>query len=179
MRKHISYLFITLGVFFLVYGSYLFYLRYSPNKLSFTSYIPDNSTQVATDAQPIELNIPDLNINTSITSSTIKNDIWETSSTGVSYLNLSPVPGEKGNSILYGHNWTSTLGNLYKIKPGETIQITYADNSTKNFVVEYTSVVTPDETDIIEQTSDTRLTIYTCTGFLDSKRFVVVAKLQS
>lgn len=87
------------------------------------------------------------------------------------------MPGEPGNSILYGHNWTSLFGNLPKTKPGERVDIGFSDGSMQQFIVEYTSIVSPDEIEIIEQTEDTRITLYTCTGFLDSKRFVVVAKL--
>ncbi|MBI3341892.1 sortase, partial [Candidatus Curtissbacteria bacterium] len=36
--------------------------------------------------------------------------------------------------------------------------------------------VTPESIDIINATTDSRLTVYTCSGFLDSARFVVIAK---
>ncbi|MCR4263523.1 MAG: sortase [Candidatus Roizmanbacteria bacterium] len=179
MKKRISNLFIIAGVLFLLYSSYLWYLRYSPNKLSFTSYPSGNTSQVTVYAQPVHLNIPGIGISTAIVVSNIVNDVWEISNTSVSYLNPSPVPGQQGNSILYGHNWTSILGNLPKTKPGETIQISFSDGTTKNFIVEYTRVVNPDEVEVIKQTEDIRITLYTCTGFLDSKRFVVVAKIAS
>jgi sortase (surface protein transpeptidase) len=49
------------------------------------------------------------------------------------------------------------------------------DGVKKEFKVEYTATVDPSQTYIIDNTKDTRITLYTCTGFLDSKRFVVVA----
>ena len=94
----------------------------------------------------------------------------------MSYLATSPLPGHKGNSILYGHNWKSLLLDLPKVKPGQSVFITNHNGTKQRFIVEYTAVVDPSQTYIIDATNDTRITLYTCTGFLDSKRFVVVAK---
>ena len=44
-------------------------------------------------------------------------------------------------------------------------------------MIEYTQVVTPDQTHILAPSDDRRVTLYTCTGFLDRKRFVVTATL--
>ena len=128
---------------------------------------------------PQEIVIRDLNIYLPIYPAEIKNNSWESTTEGVSYLSSSPLPGNTGNSIIYGHNWESLLGRLTKIKPGQEIQILYADKTAKTFVVEYTQVTTSDQTHILSQTKDKRLTIYTCTGFLDFKRFVAVALLKS
>ena len=111
--------------------------------------------------------------------SKITNNTWEATSQGVSHLSSSPIPGEKGNSILYGHNWTNLLGNLTKIKPGAEINIILKNREKKIFIVEYVSIVGPNDTQILADTDDTRITLYTCTGFLDSKRFVVTALLKN
>ena len=39
--------------------------------------------------------------------------------------------------------------------------------------------VKPNAVEILESADDSRLTIYTCSGFLDTARFVVVAKKAS
>ncbi len=77
---------------------------------------------------------------------------------------------------MYGHNWKSLLHGLPMVKPGQKVFVTMQNGSKIAFEVEYTATVDPADTYIIDKTSDTRLTIYTCSGFLDSKRFVVVAK---
>lgn len=105
----------------------------------------------------------------------IENNKWEATTKGVSYLVTSPVPGNAGNSIIYGHNWGNLLGSLSKIKPGQKIEIVLDDNEKRTFIVEHTSIIGPDQTSVLEDTSDRRITLYTCTGFLDSKRFVVTA----
>lgn len=57
----------------------------------------------------------------------------------------------------------------------DLIQIEFSDGSMKDFKVKYTFEVSPNESSIIENTDFAQLTIYTCSGFLDSKRFDVIA----
>lgn len=51
-----------------------------------------------------------------------------------------------------------------------------SDGTTRTFTIDQTAVISPTQASVVNPTLDTRLTIYTCTGFLDTKRFVVVAK---
>jgi len=127
--------------------------------------------------KPELLIVKDLNINLPIYPAQINDGKWEATGKGVSYLSSSPIPGELGNSVFYGHNWKSILGDLTKAKPGQTIEILYADGTKKEFEIMFTQVVTPDQTQILEESNDIRITLYTCTGFLDTKRFVVTAIL--
>lgn len=165
---------ITTGLFLIIFGFYLIYLRNSPRVLSF-----DNKPMVTSNKQnnsPVSINIPSLRLILPIVPASKKGNNWETTNLGVSHLSSTPSPGEKGNSILYGHNWESLLRNLPKLKPGQSLFITHKNGVEKEFVIEYTAVVDPSQTYIIDNTNDSRITLYTCTGFLDSKRFVVVAK---
>ena len=84
-----------------------------------------------------------------------------------------------GNSVLYGHNFPSILGSLTKIKPNDKIEIIMSNGEKKIFTVKYTSIVGQDQTHILSQTKDARITVYTCTGFLDTKRFVATAILSN
>ena len=157
-------------------------MKNDTNRLKFKNYpvtatvTKSVSAVVKKSQQRIVIN--DLGINLALIPAQIKNDKWDTTNMGASYLVSSPLPGETGNSIIYAHNWASLFGNLTRAKPGEEVDITTADGSVKKFIIEYTSVVTPDESNILSQTKDKRITLYTCTGFLDSKRFVVVAILK-
>ncbi|MCY7362987.1 MAG: sortase [Ignavibacteria bacterium] len=149
--------------------------RYSPKILEF------NNLEVAATStskiSPVRIIIPGLNIDDSIYGAQINNKNWQSTTNGISYLSSSPIPGEKGNSNLYGHNWKSILGNLVKIKPGDKIKIVMNNGETREFEVEFTSVVDSSQTYILSQTKDNRITLYTCTGFLDRKRFVATATL--
>ena len=83
------------------------------------------------------------------------------------------------NLVFYGHNWPNILGRLKEVKPGQTINLTYSANLTKTFVIDTVKIVGPNDTSILQAKDNEVLTIYTCTGFLDTKRLVVVAKALS
>lgn len=176
--KFVSRFLIFTGVCFLLLSAYLIFERYNPQKLGFNN-APSSSFTQSVGAFPKEVVITDLDIKLSVYPSKIKNNKWEATTKGVSYLVTSPVPGEAGNSIIYGHNWGNLLGALPKIKPGQKIEVVLDNNEKRTFTVEHTSVVTPDQTSILENTTDKRITLYTCTGFLDSKRFVATAVLKN
>lgn len=178
MKDRISNTFIILGVLLLIFSAYLYWLRTDPNRLAFTTDSVFLSEKNSTSALiPAVLEIPSQNIRLRIVPSEINKDKWETTDNGVSYLTSSPTPGEVGNSIMYGHNWENILGNLQKVKPGQTVIIYLSDGSKRIFTIQATAEVSPDQTHVLKNTQDKRLTIYTCSGFLDSKRFVVSAIL--
>lgn len=172
--KSAARLLIFIGFFLLLLGAYLIFERYNPQRLGFNN-APVSSITSSAGVFPKEIIIADLDIKLPVYPAQIKNNKWEATTYGVSYLVTSPVPGEIGNSIIYGHNWGNLLGRLPKIKPGQKIEIVFDNNEKRTFTVEHTSVVIPDQTSILENTLDKRITLYTCTGFLDSKRFVVTA----
>lgn len=174
MKKLLSQILLIIGVFCIASGIYLILLRYSPKTLTFENAVFAESTTHAT--IPKLLIIKSANISLPVIPSSTHNNTWDITFDGVSFLTSSVKPGTPGNSVFYGHNWENLLGNLHTVKPGDTVEIIMSDKKRMKFTVEYTAVVTPDKTEVIKNTNDTRITIYTCIGFLDSKRFVVVAK---
>lgn len=174
--KLASKILILTGVAFLVFGGHLIFERYNPQKLGFDN-IPSTSSGKQIGILPKEVIIKNLGLRLPVYPARIKDNKWEATTKGVSYLVTSPIPGDTGNSIIYGHNWSNLLGNLPKIKPGDKIEVLLDNNKKRTFTVEYTSIVDPDQTHILSQTTDARITLYTCTGFLDSKRFVATATL--
>jgi len=115
-----------------------------------------------------------LNISLPVIPAQIHNNTWETTNDGVSFLLSSTIPGKRGNSIFYGHNYENILGRLPDIKIGDTIEVELSNGMKRTYIVSQTLVVNPYADYIVEQTQDERIIIYTCIGFLDSKRFVVV-----
>ncbi len=164
---------ILIGVALLFLGGYFIFQRYNSKQLSFQNF--NEYASSVSGILPQKIIIPSLKIELPIYPAKIRGNSWEATTKGVSYLVSSPAPGEVGNSILYGHNWTSLLGPLTRIKPGDKIEIISNNSERKTFVVEYTSIVDPYQTSVLSSANDTRLTLYTCAGFLDSKRFVVTA----
>lgn len=177
-RKGIANLLLLLGFIFLVFSVYLFWLRTSPTKIEFEIQETEISKTdyVYSDSSPYKLTISSIGVELPIIKSKIERGEWEVTEEGVSYLSSSPIPGDFGNSILYGHNWPNLLGKLPKVRPGDEIVITMSNSEVRKFIVDKTQIVEPTNTSILAFSNQPQITIYTCTGILDSKRFVVVAK---
>ncbi len=176
MKLVVSRFLTGIGLLCLAYGFLLLVQHYNPNRLSFALSSYKDPKFASTEAVPAVLAIPGLQISLPIIPSHISGKSWPTTDRGVSYLADSVIPGSKGNAIFWGHNWTSLLGGLVHTKQGQKVSVLFTDGTSKTFTVEYIGVVSPNQSSILKNTGDRRLTIYTCTGFLDSKRFVVVAR---
>jgi LPXTG-site transpeptidase (sortase) family protein len=172
-------LLVGFGIIILIFSAIFFWERYAPQRLSFNiNNYPDNN--VANSAsKPIEVIISAINMDLPIIPAKLVRGNWEATTKGVSYLSSSPIPGTTGNSILYGHDWPNLLGNILKLKPGQIIKIKYLDGESKEFIINSTALVSPNEISILAPSKDARITLYTCTGLFDNKRFVVVAILQT
>lgn len=115
-------------------------------------------------------------VDTDIETQVFANDQWTISSDVASYLDQSARPGEVGNMVIYGHNTRGILGNIRALKGGEQVVITSDDEVRRTYLVTELIEVEPTQTTFLEPTFEETLTIYTCSGFLDQKRFVVRAK---
>lgn len=104
-----------------------------------------------------------------------QDDRWTVSDTAGSYLLASAKPGESGNIIVYGHNKRSILGNIRALKGSELITLGLSDGTSRTYKIETITEVSPTDTRLLEPTSREVLTLYTCSGFLDSQRVVVTA----
>ncbi len=104
------------------------------------------------------------------------------------WLEEGPSPGEPGNAIINGHiRWKKVAGVfsvLSDMAPGEKMAVTYDDGSVTYFAVASVDVFTIDDWPawVMEQSSDTRMTLITCHGEWNSsqgtsnERVIVVAK---
>ena len=122
-----------------------------------------------------QLIIEKVGINLPIEETAINNGIWQIAP-NVSHLTISARPGEIGPIILYGHNTNDKLGPIRWLSKGEMIQIKTADNKTYNYKINQTLTVAPNKMDIFTQGTGETLIIYTCDGFADFQRFVLLAK---
>ncbi len=157
------------------YALILLYQHFTPQRIAFATENLVNSVPQASKAAPQTVYISRLGIRLNVYEGSIKGSKWEVSSKGITHLSGTPFPGEAGNSVFYGHNWTSLLGKLPDVIPGDLIEVEFDGGVNKSFVVNYIFEVSPNDSSIIEKTKNPQLTIYTCSGFLDTKRFVVVA----
>ena len=178
MKRFLAWFLLIQSFSLLTVGIYQLYLHETPSLLSFNNYHAQQTRVLSEKDAPVNITISRVGINLPIYTAKVVNNVWQTTDLGASYLTSSPLPGETGNSIIYGHNWTSLFGKLVNVKIGDKVVINYPDHTHKTFVIAYTSVVSPDESSILAPSKDKRITLYTCTGLFDSKRFVAVAVLQ-
>ena len=152
------------------------YLLYHQTMLSFKV-----APSVVVDAQlrgpePTRVTIQRMGIDLSIIPAQIKDGVWETSDNLATHLNTSARPLENGNIVIYAHNKKNMFGPLLWVHTGDEITLTTQDNRQFTYQVTQTKTVKPEEVEVVLPTNHEELTLYTCTGFLDSLRFVVKAE---
>jgi LPXTG-site transpeptidase (sortase) family protein len=121
---------------------------------------------------PTAIRIAKINKELPVQAALVHDNQWDLFSNAVAWLSTSAVPTE-GNVILYGHNWRSLLGDLYKLIPGDIIEI-QQNNSWLKYSVTESRAISPKDVDAI-LSDQNQLTIYTCEGSFDQKRRLVYA----
>mgnify|MGYP001589055206 CR=1 FL=1 len=153
------------------------YREYTRKILSF-SKIPELKEEISEDLFPTQILISKVRIDFPVFPARASGDTWEISEKGVSYLLGTGVPGRKGNVVIFGHNKNNLFGPIRWLEKDEGIELTNKRDEKFIYKIITTKIVSPDEVWVLSPTEDATLTLYTCTGFLDSKRFIVVAKLK-
>lgn len=167
--------FLFLGLFFL----FKVYDSWQKRGLSFSEPPPSVEKQEEDPGKlPQKIIIPRLKIDLPIEETGILKGEWEVSATAASYLVQSALPGERGKVIIYGHNRNHLFGPLKWLKKGEEVLIENKKEETFIYEIIETKVVSPDQIEVLLPTEEPTLILYTCFGFLDSKRFVVIGKLK-
>lgn len=129
-------------------------------------------------AKPVKIFIPKITKTLDIMPGEVVDNRWTVAENGVSFLTTSATPGNVGNSVMYGHNKLQVLGDLQRVASGDVVEITMDNGAVYKYRIFETKVIKPTEVEVLDSSSDARLTIYTCSGFLDQARFVVVARLE-
>jgi sortase A len=100
---------------------------------------------------------------------------------GPGHVSGTPLPGERGNSVVAGHRDTH-FAFLRRLVPGDALDVETRDGRTRRFVVSATRVVDRKELSVVADAGDTRLTLVTCYPFFapvagGPLRYVVTARL--
>ncbi len=127
------------------------------------------------DKQPIRIIIPSLNIDIPVVSSKLHNGYWEVSEYTASFGLGSAPPGTVGNTVIFAHAREGLFLPLKHIAIGRDIYV-LTRHHWHRYKVEEIREVFPTDVYVVNKTQDNRLTLFTCSGFLDSKRLVVIAK---
>ncbi len=138
------------------------------------TYMSNQPSVTQSPNYPTHITIPwyvDVDIDAQI----YQNGEWTVSPDHGSYLTASALPGSPGNIIIYGHNKRTIMGNIRALKGYEKITLTLADGTSKLYQAQSMKEVSPTQTDLLKQTDSEVLTLYTCSGLMDARRFVVRA----
>jgi LPXTG-site transpeptidase (sortase) family protein len=130
--------------------------------------------EVPEEEKPKRILIPRLEIDLEVKESEIIGGYWEVFDTVAGWGKGSSPPGYIGNQVIFAHAREGLFEGLGEIELKETI---YVLNESRWYLYEVNEVkeVHPGQSEVIEQTEDERLTLYTCSGFRDQKRLVIVA----
>lgn len=169
MKNFFSKSLIFLGVGLISLASAL-YLR-----TSFSMSVEAGGNSQTNATLPVQINIPASNISLPVIPTTQNGNSFTTSSSGVNYLINTSLPGQNGNSVFYGHNWPKLLGNLKQAERGDIITLKYPTGEIKTFTIDLITTISAKNAQINTYSDSKILTLYTCTGFLDSKRLIITA----
>jgi len=136
---------------------------------------PSVIAYAATDQFPVHLQI-DGQVDIEIKPTVIdENGVPQLTPDAASYLVNSTLPKNSGNIIMYGHNEPHILGKLPNLTGNEVITLTLQNGEQRWYQINQMIQVSPDQTELLWPTDQEVLTLYTCDGWADQKRFVVQA----
>lgn len=127
---------------------------------------------------PLRVVIPSLNIDLPVKESKIINGYWEVFPDSAGFGLGSAYPEENGNQVIFAHARIGLFEPLKNIKTGDKITV-FTKNKWFTYQVSEIKEVLPSQTEVIAATSEPILTLYTCTGYSDSKRLIVISKKSS
>lgn len=152
---------------------------YHSQILSFDSLPLNSQTDFnrAASHMPQSIEITRLAIRLDVKPAFIYGRTWQINKSGASYLTASQRPGEHGNVVIYAHNKRDLFGPLQLTKIGDPITIWTRDGKEYSYKVVKTLIVAPSQVNVLKSNGIEELTLFTCTGFADTKRLVVKAIL--
>jgi sortase (surface protein transpeptidase) len=169
--RNLSNLFFLASAIILIALGYQLWLRYQPS----SAIQPYNHSAIEPASRlPTRITLSDIGLDLPVIPVEVLNNIWPETTEGVSYMSNSPLPGDPGNSIFWGHDFPRLLGNLKSATVGQTLSV-YFGSVKKDFIISKKIITSPTDLSILSSTIYPQLTIYSCTGFLDSQRLALVA----
>lgn len=169
------------GLIYLLFGLFLLIIYsgwrfHQARVLSFWSKELPQPAINKTGEIPVFIKSFPLGVNIKIKESNIQNGVWQIFPDAAGHLESSARIGEGGNIIIYGHNRNEVLGPIRWAKEGEKIELVDATGREYYYKVVKVEIVDPSNLTYILPTNEETLTVYTCIGFMDSKRLIIVAK---
>lgn len=124
---------------------------------------------------PSRIVIPSVSIDLEVKPARNLNGYWEVFLDEAAWGEGSGLPGEVGNQVIYAHARKSLFLPLKDIEVGERVYV-FTNEGWYAYEVKEIVEVKPTQVEVIAPTQDETLTLYTCSGFSDSRRLIVIAK---
>ncbi|MEX1112306.1 MAG: sortase [Candidatus Andersenbacteria bacterium] len=156
-------------------GYYVYNTTYNRAIISFAA-TPPPAVHPTDSAAPVAIAIPSVNIDLPIEIGVIHNNIWSVSEFYANHLKTSAHPGTAGNIIVYGHDKPEIFESLRTVQLGDRIELTTPSGQPHVYEVTQIYTTTPNDTEPIAQTATETLTVYTCDGVFNEKRFIIRAQ---
>ncbi len=174
-KKTTGIIILLLGVFFLFLPQII--SLFPQETISTEPILADRafSQSSAEDQIPTRIIIPSVSIDLPITIAPLKNGYWIPSETTASFGEGSSLPTGNSNTVIFAHAREGLFLPLRNVKEQDTVYVMTA-NSYVSYTIETITEVKPTDVYTVKPTDDKRLTLFTCSGFLDQKRLLVVAK---
>jgi sortase A len=181
-----------LALIILGFGLILLSFTYKP-LYTFLTKINFNTSSQLTNNEPIKVDsklfskrnkeelipqrvlIPNLSLDVEVKPAKVVSGFWEVFEDKASFGLGSADPGETGNTVIFAHARKGLFLPLEKISKETKIYV-LTSKGWFSYKVSEIKKVSPNDISIIEPTQDETLTLYTCSGFADSQRLIVVAK---
>lgn len=124
---------------------------------------------------PVRIVIPSLAIDLPVKEAKVINGYWEVFPDSAGFGLGSAYPEDNGNQVIFAHARIGMFAPLKKIKTGANITV-FTRDKWFSYTVTGIKEVLPNQTEVIAPTTDAVLTLYTCSGYADSKRLIIVSK---
>jgi len=128
-----------------------------------------------TKSPPLRIVVPDLKMDISVKEAKVVKGYWEVFPDSAGFGLGSAYPDEIGNQVIFAHARKGLFLPLKEAKVGDSVYIFTKDQYYYYRIREIKEVL-PQQTEVIAPTSDQTLTLYTCSGYADSKRLIIISK---
>ena len=125
--------------------------------------------------EPVKIIIPKAGIDLPVKRSEVINGYWEVFQDTAGWGIGSGFPGKIGNQVIFAHAREGLFLPLNKLKKNDRIYVHTKSSWFSYYVIDIKSVA-PNQLEVIAPTQDETLTLYTCSGYKDSSRLIIVAK---
>lgn len=124
---------------------------------------------------PKQVIISSIGVNLAVKPAKVVGGYWEVFTDSAGWGEGSGVPGHPGNQVIFAHARKGLFLPLRQVRAGMKIEVVTDDSKYTYEIIEIKEIF-PSQIEVIAPTTDEILTLYTCSGFADSERLIVVAK---